>query len=916
MKSKGKKKRKQWVSLWIVMCLIVTMAAGNASFVNAAVDAKQTDGYALHVSVDQTEVLPGETVSLAAEVTYNGEVIADLSAAGLKLWWWTDVWAEGHTDGLNDAVYSNNDNNSGNSLTADVTLPSVGTYYVVAELKTDDTSLYKAVVTFAVTEKDETDTDITGAIDVKKISNLSEDFIMGMDISSVIAEFNSGVTFKDFDGNTIDNVTDFCKFLRSCGITHIRVRVWNDPYDTEGNGYGGGNNDIATATEIAKACAAADLKMLVDFHYSDFWADPGKQQAPKAWSGYSLEEKMEAMKSFTIESLQTIAATGVDIDMVQVGNETTNAFIGETGDNYGDMCKLFQAGSEAIRAFDENIKVVIHFTNPERTNQLVNWAKRLSDHGVDYDVLATSYYPYWHGTLENLKNQFKTVQETYGKDVMVAETSYAYSLDDTDGHDDNTVRQGKNDSVTSYPFSPQGQADCIRDIMAAVNEAGGLGVYYWEPAWITVGDTTGLTGDAYDAQVSANKKLWESQGSGWASSYATEYDPEDAGKWFGGSAVENQAMFYPDGTPTESLHVWEYVKTGATSNTISIEAIQNIEDSIEAGGVYDLPATVSVTYNKGTVDEAVIWNAEDVAKIDTSKPGVYVVNGEVSLSKNVNTGDYADASSAAVTYTLTVKEKNLITDKDAAGFEYGDVFVTEGEGIKPIPSKEDVLEGNGTLHWYNPTAADSSVTYTEPITLEAGWYTLEACAMGFAGDTVTLKVLDMEGNVLFEGDPAVLNGWTTVLSECERTFVTFHIENETQVKLQVSLGISDGGWGSVDALYLHAHQTISTTDNGDGTQTVNCDDCDETLGVEEVKKNTPKDDADGEKTPDDNSNDTKVQGNTTNTTSSTKNTSSTTQKQSSVKTGDMSNGTMYVVLMAACLCVIIAMFTLKKKQSK
>ena len=205
--------------------------------------------------------------------------------------------------------------------------------------------------------------------------------------------------------------------------------------------------------------------------------------------------------------------------MVQIGNETTNQFVEEKGDDYADMCSLFNAGAKAVRAFDQNVKIVIHLTNPERTNQLINWAKRLADHQVDYDVLATSYYPYWHGTLDNLKSQFEEVRSKYGKDVMVAETSYAYTLEDSDGHD-NTVRAGNNETSTNYPFTPQGQAECIRDIIEAVHEAGGLGVYYWEPAWITVGDTTGLSGDVYDQQVAQNQEKWEQFGSGWASSYS------------------------------------------------------------------------------------------------------------------------------------------------------------------------------------------------------------------------------------------------------------------------------------------------------------------------------------------------------------------------------------------------------------
>lgn len=193
--------------------------------------------------------------------------------------------------------------------------------------------------------------------------------------------------------------------------------------------------------------------------------------------------------------------------MVQVGNETTGGFIGET--NVSNMCVLFSAGATGVETYNPDVKVVIHVESPHK-GTMVTWAENLQNNNVDYDILATSYYPYWHGTLDNLKQQFQTVKNTYCKDVMVVETSYAYTLEDSDGHA-NTVRVGNNDNGadTTEPFTEQGQATAIRNLINTVNEAGGLGVYYWEPAWLTVGNTKGLTGDAYDAQVKENQEKWE-----------------------------------------------------------------------------------------------------------------------------------------------------------------------------------------------------------------------------------------------------------------------------------------------------------------------------------------------------------------------------------------------------------------------
>lgn len=189
--------------------------------------------------------------------------------------------------------------------------------------------------------QDENDSVVkNAAVDVKKTDKeLSSDFIMGMDISSMISELESGVVYRDYEGNKLETLDDICKFLADQGINHIRIRVWNNPYDTNGNGYGGGNNDVKKAKQFADACRNAGIKMLVDFHCSDLWTDPGKQQAPKAWKGYTVEQKAQALTEFITDSLKTIDSSKDVVDMVQVGNETTNGFIGETSQT--NMCTLF-----------------------------------------------------------------------------------------------------------------------------------------------------------------------------------------------------------------------------------------------------------------------------------------------------------------------------------------------------------------------------------------------------------------------------------------------------------------------------------------------------------------------------------------------------------------------------------------------
>ncbi len=370
---------------------------------------------------------------------------------------------------------------------------------------------------------------------VEKIT-LPENFIFGMDASCVPALEKSGVKYYNFDGGE----QDVFKILSDNGIRYIRVRVWNNPYDENGNGYGGGNCDLQNTLVIGKRAAQYGMKLLVDFHYSDFWADPDKQIVPLAWKDMNMEKKTQALYQYTKESLQLLKDGGVDVGMVQVGNETNGKLCGET--DWANICTLMNVGSRAVREVFPNVQVAVHFTNPEKAGNYRYFANQLSQHQVDYDVFASSYYPYWHGTLENLSKVLTEISEGYGKKVMIAETSYAYTAENSDFWN-NTI---SSDSPVSklYEYSVKGQMQFLQDLAeTAAGIPDCIGIFYWEGTWISVGQRS----------LQENQMLWELYGSGWASSYSAGYDPEDAGQWYGGCAVENQALFDRNGKPLESL---------------------------------------------------------------------------------------------------------------------------------------------------------------------------------------------------------------------------------------------------------------------------------------------------------------------------------------------------------------------------
>ena len=407
-----------------------------------------------------------------------------------------------------------------------------------------------------------------GTVTAKQAEGLRNDFITGADVSSLLSLEASGRKFYGFDGRE----QDLLKTLNESGVNYIRVRVWNDPFDENGNGYGGGNCTVDTAIELGRRAARYGMGLLVDFHYSDFWADPGKQQAPKAWRSMSFDEKAAAVRDFTIDSITRIEQSGVRINMVQVGNETNNGFCGET--DKVNRYSLMKTAAQAVRDTDPDILIATHFTNPEKRIH-TDLASDLQTYGVDYDVFSTSFYPEYHGTVYNLKEQLAAVHALTGKRVMIAETSWSY---------DSTL-------VGAYKRSVQGQADEIADCIQAMADLGdyALGMFYWEPAWIDVpGDT--------EAEKSEKRELY---GAGWASSYAGAYDPDDAGQWWGATACVPSSLFDPEGHPSESLKAFKFARTG----TEYVPQNYLANPSFESGTAgWDITETTAGTVGISTTD--------------------------------------------------------------------------------------------------------------------------------------------------------------------------------------------------------------------------------------------------------------------------------------------------------------------------
>lgn len=436
------------------------------------------------------------------------------------------------------------------------------------------------------------------AVQVNPIENLSTDFIKGADVSIMPELERNGTKFYD-NGIEQDGLT----ILKNHGVNWIRVRIWNNPYVVGPEGVGGGNTDEAKAIEMAKRAKALGMKVLVDFHYSDFWVDPGQQKKPDAWKNDSGDKLVDDVYAYTAKVMQDFNVQGVTPDMVQVGNELNNGMLWPeaqlTEDNpngYKFLAKLLNAGLQAVHDNDKDnkVKTMIHLAGVD-----VNLYHTFFDNLIvknkvnDFDIIGMSFYPFWHGTMDDLKNTMNDVSAKYNKDVIAVETAFGYTLEDADFEKNNF---GTNEEkVGGYKATVQGQATGLRDVMAtvaSVNDNRGLGIFYWAPDWVI------------------NEKVgWKSNGGGNGWDNLTLFDTK-------GNALESMDTFNLVSDPNN-----QYIEPQVTAiNTVDVKDVSLYSN-------VDLPQTVGVGYSNDAVKNmSVKW---DVAKPIFAKPGNYTISGTV-----------------------------------------------------------------------------------------------------------------------------------------------------------------------------------------------------------------------------------------------------------------------------------------------
>lgn len=364
-------------------------------------------------------------------------------------------------------------------------------------------------------------------------------YYKGMDISTLLEVERCGGRFYD-EGEE----RELLSILKDYDVNAVRIRLWNDPYSEEGEPYGAGTNDFDTAKELIRRAKKMGFDILLDYHYSDFWADPGKQFIPKAWRGYDAEQLEKAVYEYTKETLLSLREEDLLPELVQVGNELSNGLLWPYGrtPEYDNIARFVNAGIRAVKETakeaDKEIKIMIHLDNGGNNALYREWFDHFMERGEDFDVIGLSYYPFWHGTFDMLSDNMADIAERYGKDLIIAEVSMGYTMEDYASYEKLSKEERKGMATRQeladkieFPMTKEGQSEFMKELIRrikAVPNDKGCGYFYWEPAWIPV------------------------PGSGWATESSLKYI-EDAGPC--GNEWANQALFDYQGNALPALKI-------------------------------------------------------------------------------------------------------------------------------------------------------------------------------------------------------------------------------------------------------------------------------------------------------------------------------------------------------------------------
>lgn len=584
-------------------------------------------------------------------------------------------------------------------------------------------------------------------VNISKINGMNDSAIRGVDISSYQALKDAGVKFYDNNGNE----AELMKVLADNGVNYIRLRIWNDPYNEKGQVYGGGVNSVEQDLKIAKEATKYGMKLLLCFHYSDFWADPTIQQLPKAWKKDAGDPNKIAddIYNFTADTIQKFKAIGADIGMVQIGNEITRGMceihatnykaVWEAGSkNAKNLTSYLKSGASAVRKYAPNALVALHLETPDKTKYqyiMDVWEQE----NVDYDVLGTSYYPFWAQTTSQLK-ELQTLAADYGKLFCILETSWMNTLYDADGTT-NQLGEGTV-NLNVYKVGVQGQVDVLSDQYKTIlSQDNGLGSFYWEPAWIPV--KAGWVNWQY------NREIADQYGTGWASAGAVGYHPNSKLYYkgepcWGGSGWDNQALFDFNGHPLKSLSFYKKSQTTTETQTIRIKICDPNGNEIDKAIV--VKVKVGETVNVTLPEVAGFKPATKTIQVKGTKSGV--------TTQTVNYQECLYVAPDKTNYTYDGKQKT-----PAVTVYYGNTVVAKS--IKKSTTKVKLTYASGRIDAgtykikatgrgkYTGETAKTTFTIS-PVTMKNCKITLSKSKMTYNGKKQTPKVTVKAGSKILK----------------------------------------------------------------------------------------------------------------------------------------------------------------------
>ena len=335
------------------------------------------------------------------------------------------------------------------------------------------------IVLYSCSSKDTNNSD-NNPSDNNPIVINPDTFYYGADLSYVNEMEDCGATYYDSNNNNKDPFQIF----KEEGTNLVRIRLWHNPTWTNYSNF----NDVKTSIQRAKA---QGMKVLLDFHYSDSWADPSQQEIPAAWLSEinNTTNLGTLLYNYTYDTLNSLSNMNLLPDIVQIGNEI-NGMILQEGElvwpiNWSRNSYLINKGIEAVRDISTNynkeIDVMLHIAQPENA---LWWFEQATQNGVtDFDWIGVSYYSAWSDySLNNLQTPLTTLKNNYNKRLMILETAYPFTLTNADSA--NNIL-GNDAIVSGYPATQQGQLDYLNQLKIIVENAGGEGIVYWEPAWVS-----------------------------------------------------------------------------------------------------------------------------------------------------------------------------------------------------------------------------------------------------------------------------------------------------------------------------------------------------------------------------------------------------------------------------------------------